>query len=172
MRSRFVRTFAVVASLLMLAVAVQSFVTDAAARSNDRNSLVGTWRLQISPRNCQTGEPLPQFQGLVSFAQGGTLTDLLNSQTFQPGQRSPGLGVWGHTHRNNYRSVSDAFIFFDSSPTPGLKRGTQRLTWDIEVHGDDLTIESTGQFLDASGNLVVATCASFTGTRMEEPDED
>ena len=45
--------------------------------------------------------------------------------------------------------------------------------WDFEVDGDQMTIAATSQFLDPNGNLLFVTCASGTGTRFEEPqDED
>jgi hypothetical protein len=134
----------------------------------NKSGLEGTWRIKLSPKNCQTGQPLPPFEALLSVAEGGTLTDLLNAQSFFPGQRTPGLGVWNHTHGRNYRSVSEAFILSDSPATPpGLKRGVQRLTWNIQVDDDMLSLESAGELLDANGVLQAATCASGMGIRME-----
>jgi hypothetical protein len=142
----------------------------AAAKSNREGKLQGTWRVQVNPRNCQTGAPLPPFAVLLSFARGGTLTEVNSSPAFLPGQRSPGLGVWSRTHRNGYKAVIDAFVLFDS---PVFTRGVQRLMFDIEVDGDQMTISASSQFYDTSGNPLVATCASATGTRFEdEKDED
>ena len=45
--------------------------------------------------------------------------------------------------------------------------------WDFEVDGDQLTIAASSQFFDTNGNLLAVTCASGTGTRFEEAqDED
>jgi hypothetical protein len=99
----------------------------------------------------------------------------MNAQAFQPGQRTTGLGVWSRTRGNKYNAVWDAFILFDTPPNvPGFpyKRGAQRLVWDINVYGDDATIEATSQFFDTDGNVVASTCASATGTRFEEHAED
>ena len=93
---------------------------DVDARSNRDNRLAGTWRIEISPRNCQTGAPIPPFSFLVLFAQDGSLTKVVNAPAFQPGQRATGLGVSSHTSGNSYKTVSDAFILFDS---PGFARG-------------------------------------------------
>lgn len=140
-----------------------------AAGSDRDGRLQGTWRVQVNPRNCLTGAPLPSFPVLLSFARGGTLTELNSSPAFQPGQRSPGLGVWSRSHRNTYKAVWDAFILFDS---PVFKRGVQRLMWDFEVHGDQMTFEASSQFFDINGNPLQATCASGTGTRFEEAHDD
>jgi len=166
-------TSSVVIAVLLVGALAQSFVGDAAARSNRENRLQGTWRVQVNPRNCQTAAPLPSFSMLLSFNRGGTLTEVMNSPAFLPGQRSAGLGVWSHTRGNAYKGVWDAFVLFDSPTTPGFKRGVQRLMFDFEVDGDQATIEASSQFLDTNGNVLASTCASATGTRFEDTqDED
>ena len=152
---------------------LQPFGGAAAAKSNRGGRLQGTWRVQVNPVNCQTGAPLAPFAVRLSFARGGTVTEVTSSQAFLPGQRTPGLGVWNHIDDNAYRAVIEGFILFDS-PAPGVfKRGVQRLMWDIEIDGDQMTIASTSQFFDANGNPVFVACASATGTRFEDAqDED
>ena len=173
MNSKLRRTFSVVVVLVLVGALLPPFGGDAAARSNREGKLQGTWRVQLNPRNCQTGAPIPSFSLLLSFARGGTLTEVMNSPALLPGQRTPGLGVWSHTQGNAYKGVWDAFILFDS---PVFKRGVQRLMWDFEVDGDQLTIAATSQFLDPNGNPFIPpinTCASGTGTRFEDAqDED
>jgi len=127
--------------------------------------LQGTWRVQVNPVNCLTGAPLPSFPVLLSFARGGILTEVMGSPAFQPGQRTAGLGVWSRSDRDTYKAVWDAFILFDSAV---FKRGVQRLTWDFELDGEQMTFASTAQFYDISGNPLQATCASGTGTRFEK----
>jgi hypothetical protein len=179
MNSKLRRTSSVVVVLVLVGVLLQPFWGDAAARSNPEHRLQGTWRVQVNPRNCQTGAPLPLFASLLSFARGGTLTEVISSPAFLPGQRTTGLGVWSHTQDNAYKAVFDAFVLFDTPATaPGFKfkRGVQRLMWDIEVDGDQITIAASSQFLDPDGNPFIPpinTCASATGTRFEDVgDED
>ena len=176
MRSNLRRTSAVVVVLAIVSGLLQAFGGNAAARSDREGRLQGTWRVQLNPRNCQTGAPLASFAVLLSFAQGGTLAEVMNSQAFLPGQRTTGLGVWSHTHGDTYKAVWDAFILFDTPPTsPGFlfKRGVQRLMWDFEVDAHQMTIAASSQFFDTSGNPLAVTCASGTGTRFEDAqDED
>jgi len=178
MNAKLRRTSSVVVVLvLVLAGAlVQPFGGNAAAQSNSEGTLQGTWRVQINPIICQTGAPLTSFSALVSYARGGTLTEVINSQAFLPGQVTPGLGVWSHTQANAYKAVWEVFILFDTPPTvPGFpfKRGVQRLMRDIEVDGDQMTFNASSQFFDSNGNPLFATCASGTGTRFEGgQDED
>ena len=173
MNSKLHVTSSVVVVLVLVGALLQTFGGNAAARSNREGRLQGTWRVQLNPRDCQTGAPIPSFVVLLSFARGGTLSEVMNAQAFLPGQRTTGLGVWSHTHDNAYKGVWDAFILFDSPPPAPFKRGVQRLMWNFEVHGDQATIEASSQFFDTNGNLLISTCASGTGTRFEDAqDED
>ena len=181
MNSNLRRTCSVVVALvLVLAGAlVQPFGGNATAGPNGEGTLQGTWRVQVTPINCQTGAPLPipSFSALDSYARGGTLTEVINSQAFLPGQVTPGLGVWSHTQANAYKAVWEVFILFDTPPAvPGFpfKRGVQRLIRDIEVRGDQMTFNATSQFLDPDGNPFIParnTCASGTGTRFEDAQD-
>ena len=171
MNSQLRRISSVVVALALVGALVQHFWGNAAAQTNIGGTLQGTWRVQINPIICQTGAPLPSFSALVSYADDGTLTEVVNSQAFMPGQVTPGLGVWSHTQASTYKAVWDVFILFDTPSTvPGFpfKRGVQRLVRDIEVHGDQMTFNSSSQFLDTSGNVLANTCASGTGTRLED----
>jgi len=168
MNSKLRRTSSLVIVLLLVGALVQHFAGNAAAQSNREGWLQGTWRLHVNPRNCQTGAPIPPFETLVSFARGGTLTEVTTAP-FLPGQITTGLGVWSHTHDNAYKAVFDKFVLFDSPETATgfkFKRGMQRHIWEIVVEGDQIKIESSGQFLDTNGNLIAATCASSTGTPL------
>src|SRR5437660_4657362 len=169
MNSNLRSTFAVAAVLFLAVVLLHSLGRNVATKSTDRGELEGAWRIQVNPRNWQTGAPGPSFDTLMMFHRGGTASELLNSPAFQPGQRTPGFGVWSHSRGNSYKAVVDAFILFDS-PSPGpFKRGVQRIVRDIKVDGDQFTLESSGQLLDAGGNQYGAQCASATGTRFEGP---
>lgn len=161
-----------VLALVLIGAFAQSLSVDAAAWSANDNRLQGTWRTQVNPKSCQTGAPGPSFDVLLSFHRGGTLTEVMNAAAFLPGQRTAGLGVWSRTRGNAYRGVWDAYILVDSPPPAPFRRGVQRLAWDFKVYGDQLTFEATSQFFDASGNLLFSTCATGTGTRFEEMQDD
>jgi hypothetical protein len=59
------------------------------------SAIQGVWRTVVTPRNCQTGEPVaPSFPGLFTFAKGGTMSEYGISPGLSPALRSPGHGVW------------------------------------------------------------------------------
>jgi len=117
----------------------------------------GTWRVQVTLRNCQTGA------GLRVFPDGGTLTG--TSTVLSPALRSPDHGLWSHPGSNSYRAVSEAFIF---NPL-GVWVSTQRLNQDIELapNADSFTSNANTQFFDTLGNVTSTGCATAVATRME-----
>jgi len=93
--------------LVLAGALVQAFWGERNRRAECEGTLQGTWRVQVTPINCQTGAPLPipSFSALDSYASGGTLTEVVNAAAFLPGQVTPGLGVWSHTQANAYKAV-------------------------------------------------------------------
>jgi hypothetical protein len=86
---------------LVLATASGSLAT---AQSEDSSSgLAGTWMIQVTLRNCDTGAALAApVHSLVTFHRGGTLSESVGPTSFAAGQRSPGHGVWNHIERGAY----------------------------------------------------------------------
>jgi hypothetical protein len=63
--------------------------------SGSREGLEGAWTVQVTLRDCATNAPLgAPFNSLVSFHEGGTVSESAASLSFAPGQRSPGHGTW------------------------------------------------------------------------------
>ena len=132
---------------------------------NSQRGLEGAWRLQITIRDCNTGQTLrPTFPAVFTFSKGGTATVITTGQL--PSLATPGLGAWRHSQDHNYSAVTDAFVF---SPA-GVWIQTHRLTRAIEVSIDGNTFTDTVslEILDTAGNLI-ATGGSATSvaTRFE-----
>ncbi len=149
--------------LLMIFAATQIFVSGQEnERQEQRNeqSIQGTWRTVVTPRNCQTGAPVaPAFPGLLGFNKGGTLA---GTSTVAPSV----YGVW--TRANGGRTYSFAFtnLRFNSS---GVYIGTQtvRQTATIAANGDEFASTGTIEVLDTNGTQIGSGCATSTGMRFE-----
>jgi len=129
-----------------------------------QNGLQGTWHLQVTVRDCQTGQPLrPPFPGLITFAKGGTLT--LTTAGQLPSLFTAGLGVWRHIDDHTYSAVSEQFVF---SPA-GAFIQVHRLTRNIEIgnNRDEFTDTVKLQIFDTAGNPIATGCATSTATRFE-----
>lgn len=159
---------------MVVAIAVFSLGASASrgvvsANEQDENSqsrggkLGGTWRVQVTLRNCQTGAELRTFPALLTFAQGGTLTG--STTAFPPALRGSDYGVWNHTGGRNYGAVTEAFIF---SPA-GAWVSTQRISQAIHLDrsGDSFTSDAAVEFFDTLGNPTTTGCATAVASRME-----
>ena len=156
--SRIVATIAAVAFIFAAGVSAQPEDTQAEART-----IEGTWRVQITLRDCTSGQPLRSpFPALASFARGGTVTTADGG--LSPASRTTGLGVWSHSTGGTYAAVTEAFLF---APT-GVNTGTQRIMQHIEFDRYEDTFEATvsSSVLDMQGSVVAVGCATSIGRRL------
>ena len=127
------------------------------------NGLEGTWRVQVTVRDCQTGVAQRTFPALFSFAKGGTLTVTTAGQP--PALSTTGLGVWRRTGGHTYSAVSEAFVFSSA----GAWTQTHRLTRAIEIgnDADEFTDTIALEIFNTNGNLIVTGCGTSVASRLE-----
>ena len=97
----------VLAGMLVLGSGLTARAQSANAESS--NGLEGTWRMQVTVTDCQTGAVLRTFPALFAFAKGGTVTNTTAGQF--PALFTSGFGTWQHTRGHSYRAVLEAFVF-------------------------------------------------------------
>jgi hypothetical protein len=126
-------------------------------------TLEGTWRVEITLRNCDTGQTLGlPFPALATFARGGTLTT--SDGGLSPAVRSTGHGVWWRARGRTFAALSEAFMF-----NGGVRSGTQRISQEIDLDHDGMTFEArvSSAVLDTAGQIVFTGCASSVGRRLD-----
>ena len=154
-------------ALVLAGMLVLGFGLTAMAQSSDESShgLEGTWREQLTVRDCDHPETVvrPTFPTIFAYAKGGTLTVTTSGQL--PSVSTTGLGVWNHISGRTYSAVSEFFIF---SPT-GAPTQIHRLTRHIEVSRDAkrYTDAIALEILDINFNQIGIGCATAVATRME-----
>ena len=162
--------YCVVAVLAIASGGVFAAASDGFEREHFEG-LTGTWRVQVTTYNCETGVANPSFSSFLTFDVFGTLTGTTANPVFLPGQRSPDHGVWKKVGRNYFTAATEAFIEFSTpaaSPTPHLVRGSQRIEQSIELTGkDSFRSEASLTFLDAGGSIVLSGCAWATAQRFQ-----
>jgi len=163
MRLHFAKLFLPLAVLAGLVLSVASAGAQSSVPTG--KALEGTWQVVVTQRDCTTGDPLGQpFQSLLTFANGGTMTETTDNPLFYPAERSPGHGVWSFRGGARYIAATTAFITLN-----GALAKTQKITQSI-VMGDDqntfTTVKARVQFFDPMGNLLVSGCATATGVRF------
>jgi hypothetical protein len=151
----------VLAGMLFLGSGSSAMAQSEDARS--RNGLEGTWRAQVTVRDCQSGAVLRAFPALFAFAKGGTVTNTTGGQF--PALFTPGLGVWRHTEGRTYTAVHEAFVF---SPA-GVWIQTHRFTRSIELDrdADEFTDSISLEIFDTSGTLIGTGCGTSVATRFK-----
>jgi hypothetical protein len=151
----------VVTGMLVLVSGLTANAQSEDARSH--RGLQGTWRVQVTVSDCQTGAVQRTFPALFAFAKGGTVTNTTAGQP--PALFTPGFGVWRRTDDHNYSAVSESFVF---SP-PGVWIQTHRLTRAIELDrdADEFTDTINLEIFDTSGNLIATGCGTSLARRFE-----
>ena len=131
--------------------------------TNRGQRLVGTWDVQVTIRNCQTGAAIRTFASIGTFMSGGTALD--STSGIPQALKTPGQGVWSYVGRNTYRFKFKSFSFDASGNFTG---------WTIIKHvanlnrfADEYESAGTAEVFAPNGNLIFTGCSTTTATRFE-----
>jgi hypothetical protein len=152
------------------------------ASSNDSDPLTGTWSIQVTLRDCTTNLPLgPPINSLVTFHEGGTLSESAGGLGFAIGQRSPGHGIWTKSGGHIYHQKFIALINVDTpanlpgtpgfDPTkpvsPGFFAGWQTVSHTLELTDDDHAASAgTNAFYRTDGTVYRTGCSTAVAERF------
>jgi hypothetical protein len=167
----------------MLVAAPGRAAASGSASSGSDETLVGTWAVQVTLRDCATNAPLgPPFNSLVTFHRGGTLSETAGSTAFAPGQRSPGHGTWARRHGHRYRQEMISLLLFDTAPnlpgapgfdptkpvSPGFSAGWVTVSHTVRLaDADHIASSGSNTFYNTSGVAYRTGCSTATGERFE-----
>ena len=151
-------------SIGMLALAVSMFAMNVPVLVSGHGSgrLEGTWNVQVTLRNCQTGAEIRTFPSLTTFMAGGTVLD---SSSELQARKTPGHGVWSHVSGNIYRFSFKSFSFDGSGNFTGWTKIAHEAT--LGSNAAEYTSTGTAEFYNASGTLLFGGCSTTTATRFE-----
>ncbi len=155
---------------LVLALGPVWVGAESAGSDTDDSSLVGTWQLEMTVRldaaDCTTADLVPfppnPFPGLISFHEGGTLSEFASRSP--PSVRSPGFGSWKKVGKYRYK-LRRTFMEFDAN---GLLWRTMVIESQIQLgkYGNKYKDVSRLEMTDVSGN-VLKFCATSEGVRFK-----
>jgi hypothetical protein len=182
--TRFTDRGRALAAIALTIALLTTFATFGRAEGNDgpRSSVAGVWYVQVTLRNCATNAALGSFPSLVTFHEGGTISETTSSPAFAIGQRSPAQGTWRSAGHRSYTQRMVALINFDTAPnlpgtpgfdpslpvSPGFFAGWSIVTHTLTLHGQDRLMSSGGnEFYAADGTLYRTGCSTSEGTRFE-----
>jgi hypothetical protein len=154
-----------------------------AIASGSHDGLEGAWAVQVTLRDCVTNAALgAPFRSLVSFHDGGTLSESAGSLAFAAGQRSPGHGAWTRQGKDTFLQRMIALIVFDTPAnlpgtpgfnpalpvSPGFFAGWQTVTQTLTLSdGDRATSAGTNEFYKSDGTLYRTGCSTAVAQRFE-----
>ena len=168
---------------IVLALTGALLITSGATAQAAPDSVAGAWLVQVTLRDCTTSAPLgPPFNSLVTFHNGGTISESAGSLAFAPGQRSPGHGAWTDMGSQYYRQRMVAQLAFETAAnlpgtpefdptkpiTPGFFAGWSIITHVVNL-ADPSHFSSFGinQFYKTDGTVYRSGCSTATGVRFE-----
>jgi hypothetical protein len=125
----------------------------------------GAWNVNVTVRNCMTGQPVATVYRMLTFAEDGVIQEFaafFNPLT--PALRGPGQGVWSHLTNGNYSYDVQFFRLNADFTLAGWNRERREVV--VDVSGTTFTATGTAQIFDVNGNLLATGCATETGTRL------
>jgi len=135
------------------------------SKSESRNGggkLEGTWDVQVTIRNCQTGAAIRTFASLTTFMSGGTLLD--STSGIPQALHTPGHGVWSRTGRNIYRFKFKGFNFDPSGNFTGWTIINHEV--NLNRNADDYESAGTSEIYAPNDVLLFTGCSTTTATRF------
>lgn len=132
-------------------------------KRKEPRALEGSWTVQVTVRNCQTGDAIRTFPRMNTFMRGGTMQEF--STAVAPSLRGPGQGVWSHLSQRRFSYALQFFRFNADGTFAGSVR--ERRNVKVSRFGSTYSATGTGEIFDANGNLIATACATETATRFE-----
>ncbi|MGB7070020.1 MAG: hypothetical protein WBD22_11050 [Pyrinomonadaceae bacterium] len=162
MKKQILRTIGGAAiAILVLTIFAQIWVS-AQEQNGKEPTLVGSWDVEVTIRDCGTGTPFFSFPAMITYNQGGTMQE---SDLGAPGiTRLNGHGVW---ERQTGRQYSAAFRWLNFNPDRTFA-GTNvaRSAISLGHDGNTYTSTDTGE-LHIGGQVIPLGCGTQTATRFE-----
>ena len=175
----------ILALLSVCSALVGIFTGTAAGQANasaSHNEPVGTWLVELTLRDCESGVPLaPLVNTLVTVHRGGTISESTGPSSFVPGQRTSGHGTLTQVRGRTYRQRMIWLILFDTQPnlpgtpgfdpalpiSPGFFTGWQEVTHTVEFKDADHGMSAgTNEFYKTNGELYRSGCSTTTLRRF------
>lgn len=166
MKKHILRTIgAALVAITMIAGLTQVWVS-AQEENGVQPLLVGSWDIQVTIRDCSTGDPIPGFPiipAMVTYHQGGTMSE---SDLGGPGIiRLEGHGVWRRIVGRQYSAAVRWLNFLPDRTPLGLQILRQNIT--VSKDGASFTSTDTVEFVAPDGTTTPGPCATESGVRFQ-----
>jgi hypothetical protein len=133
------------------------------SRQGGGGRLEGTWDVQVTLRNCQTGVANRTFASVTTFMFGGTTLD--STSGMPQALRTPGQGVWSHVSGDTYRFSFKSFSFDAGGNFTGWTKITHEAA--LDSNGNQYSSAGIAEVYAPNGTLQFTGCSTTTATRFE-----
>ena len=152
---------------IAIALAVSQATVTGQGGAPDR-SLGGVWLVEITPRNCATGEPIltAVTKALYTFHDDGTMAVSFVNNSFTL-ERTAAHGLWRRDL--GWNEYSFKFVHYRRNLSTGAFAGKQEGAGALVLaaSGDEFTTDGSSQVFDVNGNPVgTGGCSNSVGTRF------
>ena len=158
-------------TLAILAVAIVVAVSQATVTGQNQpsdRSLGGVWLVEITPRNCATGEPMltAVTKALYTFHDDGTMSVSFVNNSFTL-ERTAAHGLWQRDL--GWSEYSFKFIHYRRNVSTGAFAGKQegKGALVLAASGDEFTTDGSSTVFNVNGNPVSSGCSNSVGTRFK-----
>ena len=165
------RTMLSAVTLAILAIAIAVAVSQGTAIGQDQapdRSLGGVWFVEITPRNCATGEPIPTAvtKALYTFHEDKTMLVSFRNNTLTL-ERTAAHGLWRRDL--GWNEYSFKFVHIRRNVSTGAFAGKQEGggTLVLDNSGDEFTSDGSSTVFDVNGNPGTPGCSNAVGTRFK-----
>jgi hypothetical protein len=141
----------------------KSYEQEEDASSLRGRGLEGSWNLQATRLNCQTGAVIGNATAMLTFTRGGTVMD--TGTQISPALRGVGHGVWRHESGGHYTAAFQFFRFNADGTLAGKQVIRQQMV--LNRAGTEFTNTSSANVLDVNGNVIATNCSTAVATRFE-----
>ncbi len=141
-------------------------------------TLVGTWRVEVTPIDCQTRVPLAEpGTALHTYVRDGSVLVAATPIAERGPFVSSGQGIWERTGKRRFRAFFIVFRFNQDGSLAGSFDVTNATT-ELGEHADTFTEpDSRLRILDVDGRVIATACSTVIGRRVTfkeafEPGEE
>lgn len=129
-----------------------------------KHNLEGTWDVNVTVVNCQSGALIRTVRALQMFSHDGSFTETANTYL-----RGSSLGSWDRAYGNVYAST---YWFFRYNADGTFKSIAEGLNKE-ELSGDanHFTASGTITDYDATGNVISVGCVTHAARRLSSLDK-
>ena len=152
-------------SVLALTVAAAGWAQDAESLAmNSRQGfgtigLQGTWDVNVTVVNCQTGVTIRTVRSLQMFSHDGSMTETANTNL-----RGSSVGAWYHAYGQTYGAAYYFFRYKADGTFASIAKALNTIV--LNPDGTEFNVTATIQDYDANNALISTGCVTQVAKRL------